>query len=140
MTAMIPALCSEDELRERIVETETMNLFDGSRVHVKFSNGWGLSIIRHSYSYGGTHGLFEVAATSPDGQIDYHNPVTPDDVVGWLTAEDVVGKMRSLSSYSAEELKHLGEVSRYRYLESLEEAQDTKELPPSTPVSLVKNR
>lgn len=162
MTTMIPALCSEDELRGKITDTETEDLLDGSRVHVQFTNGWGLSVVRNSCSYGGREGLFEAAVTGPDGRTDFDNPVTPNDPAGWLTAEGVIEKMRSLSAYSAEELKYLRDVCRYqKLLIEVEEVKEslthvapkvdwsepfgaidrvTAELDPDKPVSLVKTR
>lgn len=53
-----------------------------------FSNGYGVSVIRHEGSYGGRLGLFELAVLR-DGNIVYDTPVA-GDVLGWLTPEEVV--------------------------------------------------
>ena len=51
-----------------------------SRV-VEFENGYAASIISHDYSYGGRHGLFEVAVLH-DGEIVYDTPITNDAIDG----------------------------------------------------------
>ena len=53
----------------------------------EFSNGYGASVICNPFSYGGEHGLWEVAVLQGDF-LCYTTPVT-DDVVGWLSAHGV---------------------------------------------------
>jgi hypothetical protein len=53
-----------------------------------FENGYGLSVIRSEYSYGGSDGLFE-AAVLYDDHIVYDTPIT-SDVLGWQTQDDIV--------------------------------------------------
>jgi hypothetical protein len=53
----------------------------------KFSNGYGASVVRHSFSYGGEDGLWELAVFK-DGKICYDTPIT-DDVLGHLTEQMV---------------------------------------------------
>ncbi len=53
-----------------------------------FPNGFGASIVKHSWSYGCEDDLFEVAVLF-EGGICYRTPIT-NDVVGYLTDEDVV--------------------------------------------------
>jgi hypothetical protein len=48
----------------------------------RFANGFGASVIRGPYSYGGP-GLYELAVLGRDGQLTYETPVT-GDVEGWL--------------------------------------------------------
>lgn len=67
---------------------------------VIFPNGRGVSIVRHSYSYGGKQGLFEVAVLDADGELDYSTPVT-GDVAGWQTVADVVGLMKAVADLPA---------------------------------------
>jgi hypothetical protein len=60
----------------------------------RFGNGFGASVIRSSYSYGGRSGLFELAVLKFDGESDrdyeitYDTPIT-SDVEGHLTDEAV---------------------------------------------------
>lgn len=56
-----------------------------------FENGYGVSVVRNPYSYGGPDGLYEIAVIKgnpDDWQIAYDTPIT-DDVLGWQTVKDV---------------------------------------------------
>lgn len=61
----------------------------------QFGNGFGASVIRNDYSYGGKDGLFELMVTDEYGFPEYTSPIT-DDVVGWLSARDVVMLLRRI--------------------------------------------
>jgi hypothetical protein len=67
---------------------------------VMFPNGRGVSIVRHSYSYGGKQGLFEVGVLGLDGELDYSTPVT-GDVLGWQTVAEVVLTMKAVADLPA---------------------------------------
>ena len=57
----------------------------------KADNGYGASIVQHSFSYGHESGLWELAVTKycgDDWEIDYNTPIT-GDVLGNLTGEEV---------------------------------------------------
>jgi hypothetical protein len=69
----------------------------GSHLSVFFHNGYGCSVIRHQYSYGGREGLFEIGVLNSEGHLVYDSPVT-NDVIGWLTAQDVVAYMNVIAS------------------------------------------
>lgn len=64
---------------------------DGFRVGVVsrtyFDNGYGASVVRHTFSYGNEDGLYELAILKDD-DLDFSNPIT-NDVIGYLTEEDV---------------------------------------------------
>lgn len=60
-----------------------------------FDNGYGVSVIRTESSYGGSEGLFEVAVVNASGGINYTTPIT-DDVIGYLTEEEVSDIMRKV--------------------------------------------
>lgn len=71
------------------LEFENLDEFyDGVQSRLMFDNGYGISVIRHKYSYGGKLGLYEIAVLSEDGQITYNTPIT-NDVVGYLKPDDV---------------------------------------------------
>ena len=69
---------------------------NGIRAVVEFQNGYGASIIKHEYSYGGTKGLYELAVLDYTGSICYSTPIT-DDVLGHLTEQDVSDALKSIS-------------------------------------------
>jgi hypothetical protein len=60
-----------------------------------FENGYGVSVVSHTHSYGGRKGLFEVAVLGKDGDISYDTPVT-DDVIGYLNPEEVTDTMKKV--------------------------------------------
>jgi hypothetical protein len=59
-----------------------------SRAYMIFDNGYGVSVVRGPYSYGGKLGLYELAVLDSDGYICYDTPIT-SDVIGFLKPEDV---------------------------------------------------
>lgn len=61
--------------------------YDGVHYHFYFDNGYGASVIRHEYSYGGDQGLWELAVLAGD-LLCYNTEIT-DDVIGYLTEEEV---------------------------------------------------
>jgi hypothetical protein len=77
------------------VETKCNDLHGGTQIVFRFGNDYGASVVCHSGSYGSASGLFELAVIrfTGDGMdgfsLAYDTPVT-DDVLGWLTADDVV--------------------------------------------------
>jgi hypothetical protein len=62
--------------------------FSGIYCRIQFDNGFGASIVKHQYSYGGGDGLYEIAVLDSAGEITYTSPIT-DDVLGYLSEEDV---------------------------------------------------
>lgn len=53
-----------------------------------YLNGYGVSIVRHAFSYGGKEGLFELAVLHGEN-LCYGTAIT-GDVLGWLTKEDCI--------------------------------------------------
>ena len=64
-----------------------LNHDNGIFVRVEFPNGYGASIIKSPYSYGGAQDLYELAVLY-DNMINYDTEIT-NDVLGYLTSEDV---------------------------------------------------
>lgn len=63
----------------------------GQSYTVFYPNGYGASIIRNSFSYGGSSGLWELAVlsgTEEENHICYDTPIT-NNVVGYLSEKDV---------------------------------------------------
>ena len=67
----------------------------GKKARMHFENGYGVSVVSHSYSYGGRDGLYEVAVLDSDDNLTYDTPVT-NDVIGYLTEEDVTDVMKQV--------------------------------------------
>jgi hypothetical protein len=65
-----------------------------------FDNGYGASVVRTKYSYGGDEGLYELAVlrgTEDNFEIRYDTGITVD-VLGWLTPRDVVMEIRKVKA------------------------------------------
>ena len=60
----------------------------GVQAIIKFKNGYGASVVRSEYTYGGSDGLYELAVLGKDGHITYDTPIT-NDVIGYLKEEEV---------------------------------------------------
>ena len=67
----------------------------GKKARMHFDNGYGVSVVSHSYSYGGRDGLYEVAVLDSNDDLTYDTPVT-NDVIGYLTEEDVTDVMKQV--------------------------------------------
>ena len=67
---------------------------DGEQATIHFSNGYGVSVIRGLYSYGGEQGLYELAVLK-GGHLCYETPVA-NDVLGYLSVAEVNGYMRQV--------------------------------------------
>jgi len=66
---------------------KTYDRNEGIALEFKFANGYGASVIKSPYSYGGKHGLWELAVLFHE-ELCYTTPIT-DDVLGHLTWEEV---------------------------------------------------
>lgn len=65
---------------------------NGIQYIFKAKNGYGASIVKHDYSYGGKDGLWELAViqfeANNDWDICYDTPIT-NDVLGHLSDDEV---------------------------------------------------
>lgn len=69
----------------------------GKKARMHFDNGYGVSVVSHTLSYGGKNGLYELAVIKDD-DICYDTPITYD-VLGYLTEDDVtkyLGQIQNL--------------------------------------------
>ena len=71
---------------------------DGVMAREHFDNGYGVSVVRTEFSYGGKQGLYELAVLK-DGEIHYENPIANGDVVGYLREEDVSDAMLVIQKF-----------------------------------------
>ena len=60
----------------------------GVMSRIEFDNGYGASVVKTPYTYGGDKGLYELAVLDNEGNLTYDTPVT-NDVIGYLRPEDV---------------------------------------------------
>lgn len=86
------------------VEEKENDVTGSTQVIFRFSNGWGASVVQGPYTYGGPDGLFELGVLDSNGRLNYDTPVAPDDVVGYLTNEDVKEKLSQLAHLTTAEL------------------------------------
>lgn len=61
---------------------------EGVASRLSFDNGYGVSVVRTSWTYGGKEGLYELAVLDSDGSLTYSTPVT-NDVIGYLSEDEV---------------------------------------------------
>ena len=85
------------------MKTNNMKTFDdlqftphpnmnGVQARIQFENGYGASIVKGEYTYGGNDGLYELAVLDSNGDLTYNTPIT-DDVLGNLTLQEVTDTM-----------------------------------------------
>jgi hypothetical protein len=67
---------------------EHPNHLDGVQARIQFDNGYGASVVKTPYTYGGDRGLYELAVLDNEGSLTYATSVT-NDVIGYLRPEDV---------------------------------------------------
>jgi hypothetical protein len=79
------------------LEFEQLPDLSGIYCRIMFENGFGASIVKHKYSYGGKDGLYEIAILDNDGEITYTTPIT-DDVLGYLFEDDVMFHLNEIKN------------------------------------------
>jgi hypothetical protein len=77
-----------------VFKTNPMGVDFGITSRTEFDNGYGISVVKSPYTYGGDKGLYELAVFK-DGEICYDTPIT-DDVIGYLRPEDVTEVMTKI--------------------------------------------
>ncbi len=79
------------------LDFQSMQFGIGVIARINFDNGYGASVVKSTFSYGGNQDLYELAVIKDDA-ICYDTPIT-DDVLGYLTEDDVtkyLGKIQNL--------------------------------------------
>ncbi len=69
----------------------------GVMSRISFDNGYGASVVKTPYTYGGRDGLYELAVLDSNGDLTYDTPVT-NDVEGYLSEEDVTKLLEQIQS------------------------------------------
>ena len=85
-------------LKYQPIEANAMH--GGGQLLFRFDNGYGASVIRHNFSYGGREGLFELAVIKfycEDWSLCYDTPIT-DDVLGRLTGQEVLQTLDQIAA------------------------------------------
>jgi hypothetical protein len=70
---------------------------DGIMSRITFENGYGASVVKGEYTYGGKDGLYELAVLDSNGDLTYETPVT-DDVEGYLSENEVTKLMEQIQN------------------------------------------
>ena len=82
------------------LDFQPMQFGIGIIARINFDNGYGASVVKSMYSYGGNQDLYELAVIKDDA-ICYDTPIT-DDVLGYLTEDDVtkyLGQIQELKNF-----------------------------------------
>lgn len=69
----------------------------GISARTSFDNGYGASVVKGPYTYGGSNGLYELAVLNSEGEITYNTYIT-DDVIGHLTENEVSEVLEKIQS------------------------------------------
>lgn len=72
----------------------------GVQAVIFFPNGYGASVIKSPYSYGGDEGLYELAVIAGNKEsfmLTYSTPVT-DDVLGHLSSDQVTDLLKQIEA------------------------------------------
>lgn len=75
---------------------------NGIMSRIEFENGYGASVVKGEYTYGGKDGLYELAVLNSNGDLTYDTPVT-SDVEGYLTEDDVTKLLEQIQLLSNEQ-------------------------------------
>lgn len=80
-----------------LVEKVEMSDLNGYQLLYTFDNGYGASVVKHDFSYGGKNGKYELAVLDKDGSLCYDTPIT-EDVIGHLTMGEVENLLADISN------------------------------------------
>ena len=89
-----------ERFREYLKDTNYVN--NGVQHKYAFPNGYGASVVKHDFSYGGKQGLWELAVLDftidEEGDLCYTSGIT-DDVIGhlsWKNVEEFLSEIKQL--------------------------------------------
>ena len=80
-----------------LMQKSTHKFLGGFQYEFQFDNGFGASVIKHDGSYGNVDDLFELAVLNENGEITYDTYIA-DNVLGWLTNEEVIECFKQIQS------------------------------------------
>jgi len=86
-------------MKEFLVEKKNVN--NGVQKLYKFPNGFGASVVKHDFSYGGKDGKWELAVLDQQGELSYDTNIT-DDVLGHLNdpqVDQILRQIKDLDGY-----------------------------------------
>jgi len=90
-----------------LIPIKEREINDGQQKIYKFDNGYGASVVQHSFSYGHEQGLWELAVIKFEGDgmddwsLCYSTPIT-SDVIGHLTLEEVEEILKKIKKLKKE--------------------------------------
>lgn len=67
----------------------------GIASQIQFDNGYGASVVKGPYTYGGKDGLYEMAILDSNGNLTYDTPIT-NDVIGYLSEDEVSDYLKKI--------------------------------------------
>lgn len=86
-------------IKNEIVDIADLSDSLTRRLRLIFKNGFGISIIRGEYSYGGNQGLYEIAPLDREGNLDGTIlDIEGDDVEGHLSEAEVIEKIKIIAN------------------------------------------
>ena len=98
---------------------KSVPLLDGFQVVFHFYNGYGASVIKHSGSYGGRDGLFELAVLKigeDSSELVYDTEVNIQDdnhdVYGYLEKQEVIDLLTRIEAMLPCEILKIGNKSK----------------------------
>jgi hypothetical protein len=77
----------------------------GIKALMAFDNGYGVSVIRNAYSYGGDEGLYELTVMDKTLTKFIYCDLTYRDVLGYLEPDEVSTVMRKIQEAKPGELE-----------------------------------
>jgi hypothetical protein len=78
---------------------ELDSFYNGVQSRIQFENGYGASVVKHEFSYGGKDGLYELAVIKGDN-LCYDTPVT-SDVEGYLSEDEVTELLKQIQELNS---------------------------------------
>ena len=82
---------------EQFNDLQFVKFLDGVSATVTYGD-YELSVVKHSSSYGGKQGKYEIAVFKGDGMVEMPGITEEGDTVkGWLTEQGVTGIMKKMS-------------------------------------------